>query len=276
MVIGLGAALLAEVLFGGGAVMQAVAARRGHLVSPLMGLVVVIYVAGWLLHLASIALVPLYVAQVGIAASLAVTAILSARVVDEPLSMRHRVAVGVLVGGLALLAVSGGTVGTHRFEASGVAALYAFLVAILLIALATLRVSGPHGGVLLGCLGGLAYAGSPIATRALVDPVWDWLTILPVLSIGLYGLLGFWLYSLALRRGSVIATSGPLVLLQTVVPAIVGVVALGDSFRPGWWPVALLGFLVSTGAALALHDAAAWIEPIELDHMEPLADHQAH
>jgi hypothetical protein len=64
--------------------------------------------------------------------------------------------------------------------------------------------------------------------------------------------------------------------LQTVVPAIVGVVALGDSFREGWWPVALFGFLVSTGAALALHDAAAWIEPIELDHMEPLADHQAH
>ena len=226
MVIGLGAALLAAVLFGGGAVMQAVAARRGPLVSRLMGLVVLIYVLGWALHLVSIAMVPLYVAQVGIAASLAVTAILAARVVGEPLSVRHRIAVGVLVGGLALLALSAGPVGTHQFDAAGVVALYAALLGILLIALATLRVGGPGGGLLLGCLGGLAYAGSPIATRSLVDPAWDWLTILPVLSIGLYGLLGFWLYSLALRRGSVIATSGPLVLLQTVVPAIVGVVAL--------------------------------------------------
>ena len=50
MVIGLGTALLAAVLFGGGAVLQAVAARRGPLVSRLMGLVVLIYVLGWALH----------------------------------------------------------------------------------------------------------------------------------------------------------------------------------------------------------------------------------
>lgn len=274
MVIGLGAALVAAVLFGGGAVMQAVAARRGPLVSRLMALVVLIYVFGWTLHLVSIAMVPLYVAQVGIAASLAVTAVVAARVVGEPLSARHRVAVGVLIGGLVLLAISAGPVGTHRFEPSGIAALYAFLLGLLLIALATLRVSGQHGGVLLGCLGGLAYAGSPIATRSLVDPAWDWLTILPVLSIGLYGLLGFWLYSLALRRGSVIATSGPLVLLQTVVPAVVGVIALDDSFRTGWWPVAVFGFIVSTGAALALHDAVARLEPIEVPDIAPLTDHQ--
>ena len=71
-----------------------------------------------------------------------------------------------------------------------------------------------------------------------------------------------------------IATSGPLVLLQTVVPAIVGVVALDDSFRPGWWPVAVFGFLVSTAAALALHDAEARLEPIELTEIAPLTDHQ--
>ena len=97
-----------------------------------------------------------------------------------------------------------------------------------------------------------------------------------MISIGLYGLLGFWLYSLALRRGSVIATSGPLVLLQTVVPAIVGVVALDDSFRSGWWPVAVLGFIASTAAALALHDAEARLEPIELTEMTPLTDHKPH
>ena len=51
MVIGLGAALLAALLFGVGAVVQAVAARRGRLISLMMALVAFIYVVGWALHL---------------------------------------------------------------------------------------------------------------------------------------------------------------------------------------------------------------------------------
>jgi drug/metabolite transporter (DMT)-like permease len=262
MVIGLGAALLAAVLFGLGAVMQAVAARRGRLVSPLMGVVVLIYVAGWGLHLISIAMVPLYVAQVGVSASLAVTAVAAATVVGEPLAVRHRVAIGVLVGGLSLLAVTAGPVGDHRFEANQVVVLYAALALLLLLGLLAFRLEGQRGGVLLGCLGGLAYAGSPVATRSLVDFRWDWLSIAPVVSIGLYGLLGFWLYSIAMRRASVVAASAPLVLLQTAVPAVVGVLALGDAFRPGWWPLAVVGFVVSTAGAIALSDAEARLEDV--------------
>jgi hypothetical protein len=262
MVIGLGAALLAAVLFGLGAVMQAVAARRGRLVSALMGLVVLVYIAGWALHLVSIAMVPLYVAQVGVSASLAVTAVAAATVVGEPLAVRHRVAIGVLVGGLSLLAVTAGPVGDHRFDEVQVVALYTALGLLLVLGLLAFRLEGQRGGVLLGCLGGLAYAGSPVATRSLVDFRWDWLSIAPAVSIGLYGLLGFWLYSIALRRASVVAASAPLVLLQTAVPAVVGVLALGDAFRAGWWPVAVLGFAVSTAGAIALSDAEARLEDV--------------
>jgi len=262
MVIGLGAALLAAVLFGVGAVMQAVAARSGRLISLMMALVALIYVLGWALHLVSIAMVPLYVAQVGISASLAVTAVTAATLLGEPLAPRHQLAIGVLVGGLALLAVAAGPVGDHEFEDGDIAALYAALALILFLAVVARRVSGQAGGVLLGCLAGIAYAGSPIATRALVDPSWDWLTIAPALSIGLFGLLGFWLYSIALRRASVIAASAPLVLLQTVVPSIVGVFTFGDAFRDGWLPAAIIGFVASTAAALVLSDAEARLEPI--------------
>lgn len=255
MVIGLGAALLAAVLFGVAAVVQAIAARRGGLVSPMMALVALTYVVGWTLHYLSIAMVPLFVAQVGISASLAVTAVLAATVVGEPLARRHRVAIGGLVGGLALLAAAAGPVGEHRFDTSDTVVLYAVLVAISLLALLAMRVRGQRGGVLLACLGGVAYSGSPIATRALVDPTWEWVTIAPALSIGLYGLLGFALYSVSLRRASVVAASGPLVLLQTVVPAAVGVLALGDSFRGGWWPVAVVGFGASAVAAVVLSGA---------------------
>jgi hypothetical protein len=260
MVIGLGAALVAAVLFGVAAVMQAVAARRGRLVSLTMGLVALVYVLGWLLHLVSIAMVPLYVAQVGISASLAVTAFTAAKVVGEQLAPRHRLAIGVLVGGMALLALAAGPVGDPGFEAREIVFLYVALGVVLLLALMARGVGGQRGGVLLGCLGGIAYAGSPIATRSLVDPSWDVLTIAPALSIGLYGLLGFWLYSIALRRASIIAASAPLVLLQTVVPALVGVFAFGDAFRDGWVPLAIAGFVASTTAALALSDAEARLE----------------
>ncbi len=263
MVIGLGAALVAAVLFGVGAVMQAVAARRGRLISLMMALVALIYVLGWALHLVSIAMVPLYVAQVGISASLAVTAVTASRLLGERLAPRHRLAIGVLVGGLALLAVAAGPVGDHAFEEGDIVALYAALVLILVFGLMAMRLSGQGGGVLLGVLGGIAYAGSPIATRSLVDFSWDWLSVAPALSIGLFGLLGFWLYSNALRRASVIAASAPLVLLQTVLPAVVGVFTFDDAFREGWLPAAIVAFVASTAAALALSDAEARLEPLE-------------
>ena len=270
MVIGLGAALLAAVLFGGGAVVQAVAMRRRGLISWLMALVGLIYGVGWLLHLVSIALVPLYVAQVGIAASLAVTAIIAATVVHEPLGTRHWVAIAVLVGGLAMLAVASGDVGTHRFEREDTIALWLALLVVLVLGLVAMRVQGHRGGVLLGYAGGLAYSGSPVATRALVDPAWDVETIAPALTIGLFGLLGFVLYSLALRRTSITAASAPLVLLQTVLPAVVGVVAFEDTVRAGWWPLALVGFTASTLAALALRDAEARLEHLESKPGDPM------
>jgi drug/metabolite transporter (DMT)-like permease len=273
MVVGLGAALLAAALFGVGAVVQAIAARRGPLISPLMGVVALSYVAGWALHLVAIAMVPLYVAQVGIAASLAVTALVSAKVVGEPLAPRHRVAICILVGGLALLAVAAGAVGEHRFTWGDVTVLYASLALILVLTVFALRVAGQRGGFLLGALGGLAYAGSPIGTRALVDPAWDLKTVAPVLSIGLFGILGFWLYSIAMRRASVVAASAPLVLLQTVLPAAVGVLAFGDAFRHGWEPVAVAGFLASTVAALALSDSEARVATGDPDG-SPVTDHQ--
>jgi drug/metabolite transporter (DMT)-like permease len=252
MVIGLGAALLAAVVFGVAAVIQAVAARRHGLVSLLMVGVALTYMVGWGLHLVAIAYVPLYVAQVGIAASIVVTALIAARVVHEPLATRHWVAVVAMVCGLALLVGAAGHVGDHRFTDDRTLALYVGFVLTLLLGVAAMQLRGERSGVLLGVLAGVAYGGSPIATRSLVDPAWNRETIAPAITIALFGVLGFWLYSVALQRASVTAATAPLVLLETLVPAVVGIAVFGDGVRAGWWPVALLGFALSTGAALVL------------------------
>lgn len=263
MLIGLGAALLAALLFGVGAVVQAVAARRHGLVSRLMGLVVLIYFVGWLLHLVAIAYLPLYVAQVGVSLSLVVTALVASTVVGEPLARLHWVAIAAMAVGLALLVTASGGVGHHDFDTARTGVLYAALGVTLALGVLAVRLPGNRGGVLLAVLAGVAYAGSPVATRALVEPAWDLTVLLPALSIGLFGLLGFWLYSLAMARTTVTAATAPVVLLQTVLPALFGVVALGDLVRPGWWPVAVTGFVVSTLGALVLCTAQ-----VRLDHLE--------
>lgn len=268
MVIGLAAALVAAVLFGVGAVVQAVAARRHGLWSRLMALVVLVYSLGWLLHLVAIALLPLYLAQVGVAISLVVTALVASTVVGEPLEARHWVAVAAMTGGLAMLALASGDVGDHDFDSATTTTLYAVLVVTLGLGLGASRVPGTGGGVLLACLAGVAYAGSPVATRALVQPTWTLEVVLPALTIGLFGLLGFWLYSLALARTSVTAATAPVVLLQTVLPAVVGVVAFGDGVRPGWASVAVAGFALGTAGALVLCTAQ-----VSLDH---LGEREAH
>jgi drug/metabolite transporter (DMT)-like permease len=270
VVVGLVAALLAAVLFGGLAVVQAAAARRHGLVSPLMGLVAALYLVGWLLHLLAIARLPLYLAQVGIAAALVVTALVAAFVMGEPLWRRHWLAVVALVAGLSLLAVASGDVGHHGFTARTLAVLALFLVATAVVAVLVGRTTGQYGGVLLGVLAGLAYAGSPIATRALTTFRVDAVTLGAALCTALFGLLGFVLYSAALRRTSVTAATAPLTLLQTVIPAAVGLAFFGDGVRAGWWPAATAAFAVSVAGAVVLcgartqlevhHAEAGWME----------------
>jgi len=225
---------------------------------------------GWLLHLVAIARTPLYVAQVGTAFSLAVTALVAAWVVGEPLSPRHWAAIVAQVGGLVLLALAAGDVGSHDLGARAALALVSSLLVLTICGVLAVRRPGDQDGLLLAGLAGLAYAGSPTASRALLDPTRDLATVAAALTIGLFGLLGFWLYSVALDRTSITAATAPVVLLQTVVPAVVGVVAFGDGIRAGWWPVGLLGFVVATAGALVLCGAEQRLEHLDEGDREPM------
>ncbi len=136
------------------------------------------------------------------------------------------------------------------------------------VGLAGFRHEGPRAGVLLGLLAGIAYSGAPVATRALVDPGVNLHTVVHGLPIVLFGVLGFVLQSLALERVSVTAATAPMVLLETFVPAVLGIVLFGDGVHHGMWPVAVLGFLISTAGALVLSGAEA-----RLDHLQQVPEH---
>jgi drug/metabolite transporter (DMT)-like permease len=262
------------VLFGVAGVVQAIAARSHGLFSWMMVGVGVIYLVGWGLHLVAIDYVPLYVAQVGIALSLVVTAILASTVVGEPLAFRHWAAIATMVVGLVLVVLAAGPVGNSHFETERTLLLYAGSAVTLVLGLIASRFDGPGSGVVLGFLAGIAYGGSPISTRALVHPHLNAETIFPALTVVSYGLLGFWLCSIALRRAAVTAVNAPLILLETLVPAIVGIAVFDDQVRAGWWPVAVGGFALSTAGALVLCGAEARLEQLETPRLEQESEHQ--
>lgn len=259
------AALLAAVLFGVIAVVQASVIRKHGLFSPMMLGVLGAYLAGWLLHLVAIAELPLYLAQVGVGASLVVTALVASFVIGEPLRTEHWVAVAGMVLGLGVLALAAGPVGDSEFSTRTTVVLYVLLAVNAALGLVAYRWKGAWSGVVLGILAGLAYGGSPVATRVLTDIDFTPATVVPALSIGMYGALGFVLYSAALKRTSVTAATAPLVLLQTLIPAVVGLMTFGDEVKAGWWPVAIVAFAVSLVSGVVLCGAEARLDLLEPD-----------
>ena len=70
------------------------------------------------------------------------------------------------------------------------------------------------------------------------------------------GAVGATAYALALERGSVAAATALLWVVEAVVPALVGVLLLGDRVRPGWGPAALAAVAVAVAACAVLARAA--------------------
>ncbi|MET3960448.1 drug/metabolite transporter (DMT)-like permease [Marmoricola sp. OAE513] len=262
------AALLAAALFGAIAAIQASIIRKHGLLSrPMLG-VLVAYLVGWLLHLVAIAELPLYLAQVGVGASLVVTALLASFVMGEPLRREHWVAVAAMVAGLGILAIAAGDIGQSTFTDRTTIALYSVLATVGLLGWLAWRSTHPLAGVVLATLAGVAYGLSPIATRALVDFSWEPDTLATAISIGLFGSLGFLLYSVALNRTSVTAATSPQILLQTAIPAAVGIALFNDEVRDGWWPLAISAFVISVAASVVLCGAETRLDLLDAADVE--------
>jgi drug/metabolite transporter (DMT)-like permease len=257
-VLGLAAAVLAAVLFGVAAVLQAHGVRTDErsidslrefvhtaVRNRSIMIVVAAYLAGFALHAVSIWYLPLYLAQAAVALSLPVTALSAARL-RERLGVADWLAVGAIVLGLVLVSLGAGDPGAGRSSPLFAGCLWVGVVALAVVGLRGRAV----GAGLLGAVAGLGYAGSAVAVRGVATP-FDLPVVAAALAVPAYGLLAFWLYSVALGRSSVASSSAPLVVCQTLVPALVGIWALDDAVRDGWAAVVVAGMaLAVTGAVL--------------------------
>jgi hypothetical protein len=106
---------------------------------------------------------------------------------------------------------------------------------------------------LLGLVAGLGFGVVAISGRIIpsLAPV-DLLTEPATYTGVVGGAMAFLFLASALQRGSVTTATAMMVVGETVFPALVGIIALGDRTRPGFTPVAVAGFALAIGGALAL------------------------
>ncbi|WP_280887506.1 DMT family transporter [Streptomyces sp. LBL] len=261
-------ALGAAVCFGTATVLQAMAARAvdaagggdGEAALLLRAVRQWRYVAGlaldglgFLFQVAALRSVPIYAVGAALASSLAVTAVVGARLLRVRLSGREWGAVAVVCAGLALLGIASGTEGDRGGPTALPYALLGVAVAVLLLGLAGGRLPQRVRAAVLGLGAGFGFGVVEVAVR-LIDSValLDLLRDPAAYALLLGGAAAFLSLTSGLRTGSVTAVTAGMVIGETVGPAAVGVIWLGDRTREGLGWAAVLGFLIAVVGALAL------------------------
>ncbi|MGB6206025.1 DMT family transporter [Mycobacterium sp.] len=210
---------------------------------------------GFLLQVAALRLVPIYVVAAAIAASLAVTAIVAAWMLSVRLSPMEWAAVAVVCGSLAMLGLAAGPEGSQRGPAGLGWALLVVVAVVLLAGAAAGRLGDRSRALVLGLGSGAGFGVVEVAVR-LIDPFdptrADFYTNPAVYAVVAGGITGFLLLTSALSRGSVTTAVAGMVVGETVGPALVGVAWLGDQTRPGLSWIVVAGFVVAVAGALAL------------------------
>jgi drug/metabolite transporter (DMT)-like permease len=221
---------------------------------------------GFLLQVAALRLVPIYVVAAAIAASLAVTAIVAAWVLSTRLSAMEWAAVAVVCASLAMLAVAAGPEGTGHGPPGLGWALLVIAALVFAAGAAAGRLSDRTRALVLGFGAGAGFGVDEIAVR-LIDSIdltqASFYTNPAVYALVAGGAAGFLLLTSALSRGSVTTAVAGMVVGETVGPALVGVAWLGDRTRPGLGWMVEAGFAVAVIAALALSRFGEAPEPAE-------------
>ncbi|MFF7235965.1 DMT family transporter [Streptomyces collinus] len=274
-------ALAAALCFGTATVLQAIAARDagtgggGEAALLLRALRQWRYLAGlaldglgFLFQIAALRSLPIYAVSAALASSLAVTAVVAARLLRVRLSRTEWGAVGVVCAGLAMLGLASGPEGGEQGSAALEWAMLATAVGMLVLALLGGRLSGRLRALVLGLGAGFGFGVVEVSVR-LIDSLRPAALVADpaVYALLIGGAAAFILLTSALQRGSVTTATAGLVIGETIGPAAVGVVWLGDRTREGLAWLAVLGFAVAVAGALAL--ARFGEAPPPVDRTEP-------
>lgn len=280
MLIGLLTAVAASVCYGTGSVLQAVGSRKSarreaeaagqvtgrggpSLSSTAKAAMTWEFVVGTVLDFIGFGLgalaarmLPLFLSQTVISANLVITAVLSVRLLGIRLTRAEWTSIGVVCSALVLLASAAGPEGSGHTASSTHWWLLAIALLLMVGGTVLVRLLGARAAILAGLLSGLGFGALGVGVRILdgVDP-FDLGTLLtdPALyAILVAGIGGMYLHTVALQIGSVNGATAALVVGETVLPGMIGVWWLGDTSRPGFAWLAVLGFTLAVAGAVAV------------------------
>ncbi len=274
MLIGVVAALVACFSYGTASVLQSHAARKSAgdageageagptlrstiaaMLAPLFLVGMALDGLGFLGSLVSARLIPLFLSQTIMSANLAVTAVLSVVVLDVRLRARDWAAIATVLAALCVLGFSAGELGNAVPGRHMHWSVLAVSLLIFVFGVALVRLLGKKAAVPAGLIAGVLYGAMAVAVRIAhgLDPLrWHELISDPAAwAVVIAGVGGFYLFTVALQVGSVNGVAAALVMGETVIPGVVGVLLLGDVAKPG------LGWLVGVAFATAVAGAVA-------------------
>jgi hypothetical protein len=182
------------------------------------------------------------------------------------LSSLEWAAVAVVCASLAMLGVAAGPEGTAHGPPGLGWALLVIVAVVFGAGAAAGRLGDRTRALVLGFGAGAGFGVDEIAVRLidsvdLTQPAFYTNPAIYALVAG--GAAGFLLLTSALSRGSVTTAVAGMVIGETVGPALVGVVWLGDRTRPGLGWMVEAGFVVAVIAALALSRFGEAPDPVE-------------
>ena len=210
-------------------------------------------VCGWGLYVIALALAPLSLVQATAAGGVGILAVMQSRMTHTPLRRHERLAVGLSVGGLALLGISlAGAHGEGSDPGHLAVALWTAgsIVAALLAIRLLPRVIG--AGAAFGLAAGLLFAAGDIATKSAVDGG----------NLGFFAALivcygaGTGVLQGGFQRGDALVTAGIATLLTNALPIVAGMTIFGEPLPTGWlgaMRVAAFALVVAGAVLLGEH-----------------------
>lgn len=210
---------------------------------------------GAALSFAALRTLPLFLVQSCVASALAVTAVVASRVFARRLAPVEWAGVAAVVVGLALL--GGAATGREATPATTTALRLGLLAGALILAglgwLGSTRLAGARGAAVLGLLSGLGFGTASMSVPVITSLAPAELVRDPATGAVIVGAaVGVLSFAVALQRGSVTNATAAMVVGETLLPSVFGLVVLHERPRTGWVPMAVLGFLAAVAGAVLL------------------------
>jgi hypothetical protein len=268
---GLIGAAAAAIAYGAASVLQAIGVQRmaaipsGSMLRSRVAagrpyaLGLILDVLGFVASVAALRTLPLFLVESAVASSVAVTAVLAVLVLDLHLRRAEITALAVIGVGLVLLAVSAEPGPAHHAGATAGWVLLGTVALVALLLLIGLRdANHARASLVLATTAGLGFGLVGIAARALAvrHPLWRTAADPVLWALLAQGALAVVAFGFALHRGRVTTVAAITMVAETIFPAVVGLVFLGDAVRQHLVPVAVIGFLATLAGSLALADQA--------------------